>query len=71
MSPALIGVFVGLAFAAVEYVLFGALIGRAERRGETGTGPRVLDVIRKVQLVAFPLIGFVVGPILLEGAGGP
>jgi hypothetical protein len=70
VSPALIGALVGLAFAAVEYILFGALIGRAARRGETGAGPRVLDVVRKVQLVAFPLVGFVVGPILLEGAGG-
>ena len=70
MSPALIGALVGLAFATVEYVLFGALIGRVARRGETGAGPRVLDVVRKVQLVAFPLVGFVVGPILLEGAGG-
>ena len=71
MSPALIGALVGLAFATVEYVLFGALIGRVARRGETGAGPQVLDVVRKVQLVAFPLVGFVFGPILLEGAGGP
>ena len=70
MSPALTGAIVGLAFAVVEYVLFGVLIGRAEKRGETGMGPRMLDVVRKAQLVAFPLVGYVAGPILLDGMGG-
>lgn len=69
MSPALAGGLVGLAFAAVEYFLFGALIARAERRGEEGTGPRVLDLVRKVQLIAFPLIGFLVGPYVAGSAG--
>jgi NADH-quinone oxidoreductase subunit I len=38
MSPALIGGFVGLAFALVEYLIFGALIARAERRREPAPG---------------------------------
>jgi hypothetical protein len=64
LSYALIGTLVGLAFAAVEYFLFGALIERARARGEVGRGPRVLDFVRKAQLVVFPVVGFLVGPML-------
>jgi hypothetical protein len=71
MSTALIGGLVGLAFAMVEYWMFGALIERAERRGERGRGPRLLDLVRKVQLVAFPLAGLVIGSLLAPaGADG-
>ena len=70
VSVALAGALVGLAFAIVEYVLFGALIGRAERRGEAGGGPRLLDIVRKVQLIAFPLVGYLVGPIAVDAFGG-
>ena len=69
MSPALIGALVGLAFAAVEYVLLGALIRRAAERGEVGQGPRILDLVRKVQLVAFPIAGFLLGPVLVGDSG--
>ncbi len=69
MSPALIGGLVGLAFAVVEYFVFGAVIERASRRGEAGQGPRILDLVRKGQLIAFPLIGFLVGPILAKSLG--
>ena len=69
MSPALIGALVGLAFAAAEYFLFGALIERARRRGETGQGPRVLDIVRKAQLILFPVIGFFAGPVLVQMSG--
>jgi hypothetical protein len=69
MSHALIGALVGLAFAVVEYVMFGALIARAARRGETGPGPRILDWVRKGQLIAYPLIGWLVGPLVAGGIG--
>jgi hypothetical protein len=69
MSPSLIGGLVGLAFAVVEYFVFGAVIERAGRRGETGQGPRILDLVRKGQLIAFPLIGFFVGPVLADSFG--
>ncbi len=69
MSPALIGGLVGLAFAAVEYLMFGALIARATRRGEEGRGPRVLDIVRKAQLIVYPVIGLVVGPMLVGNPG--
>ena len=69
MSPALIGALVGLAFAVVEYFMFGALISRAETRGEKGQGPRILDIVRKAQLVLFPVVGFFVGPYLAGVAG--
>ena len=68
MSPALVGGLVGLAFAAVEYALFGALIRRAAGRGEGGQGPRVLDLVRKAQLVLFPVLGYVAGA-MLENSG--
>ena len=69
MSPALIGGLVGLAFAAAEYFLFGALIRRAARRGEEGQGPRILDLVRKAQLVLFPVIGLIVGAMLAKNSG--
>jgi hypothetical protein len=69
MSIALIGALVGLAFAAAEYVLFGALIRRAASRGEAGRGPRVLDVVRKAQLIVFPLAGFLIGTWLESNSG--
>ena len=69
MSWALIGALVGLAFAAVEYFMFGALIRRAARRGETGQGPRILDLLRKAQLIFYPLIGWFVGRLLADGSG--
>jgi hypothetical protein len=64
MSLALIGGLVGLAFAVVEYFVFGALLTRARRNNETGRGPQILDLARKVQLILFPLIGIVVGSVL-------
>ena len=69
MSPALIGGLVGLAFAVVEYFVFGTLIERAIARGEKGPGPKIFDVVRKVQLIAFPVAGFLLGP-LVAGASG-
>ncbi len=69
MSLALIGGLVGLAFAVVEYFIFGALIARAEKRGERGRGPHVLDLARKAQLILFPVIGVIVGSILAGDEG--
>ena len=51
---------VGLAFAVVEYFIFGALIGAPRARRE-GHG-RASSTVRKAQL-AFPLVGFFVGPM--------
>ena len=69
MSVAFAGALVGLAFALVEYVMFGALIRRAADRGEAGQGPRILDAVRKVQLIAFPLIGYFFGPVIVGQSG--
>ena len=52
------------------YGLTGVLIERAMLRGEKGPGPKILDIVRKVQLVAFPLVGFVVGPLVVGQSGG-
>ena len=68
MSLALAGGLVGLAFAIAEYFLFGVLIERAASRGETGRGPRILDLVSKTQLLLFPVAGFIVGS-LLETSG--
>jgi hypothetical protein len=64
MSLALIGALVGLAFAVVEYFLFGALIQRVELTGGSPDSKRVLDIVRKVQLVLFPVAGFIAGSML-------
>ena len=69
MSPALIGGLIGLAFAVVEYFLFGALIERAARRGEKGQGPKILDLVRKGQLLLFPVIGLILGATLAQNSG--
>ena len=64
MSLALIGALVGLAFAVVEYFLFGALIQRVELTGGSPDSKRVLDIVRKVQLVLFPVAGLIAGWML-------
>lgn len=69
MSLALIGGLVGLAFGVVEYFVFGALIARAERHGKGAKGPQLLDLVRKAQLILFPLMGLVVGAILAGDEG--
>ncbi len=68
MSPALIGALVGLAFALVEYPLLGALIQRVELTGGSPDSRRVLDIVRRVQLILFPAAGLVAG-WLLESYG--
>jgi hypothetical protein len=69
MSVAVLGALVGLAFAAIEYLMFGVLIARAHERGETGAGPRALDLVRKIQLALFPVVGYFIGPIVAEAFG--
>ena len=69
MSLNLIGALVGLAFGIADYVLFGALIARAVRRGEAGAGTSALDLARKAQLVLFPLVGWFVGPFAAGWSG--
>jgi hypothetical protein len=64
MSPALIGGLVGLAFAVAEYLFFGMLIDRARRERREGAGPRVFDLVRKAQLLLFPVAGLIVGALL-------
>ena len=64
MTPALIGAVVGLGFAVVEYFLFGALIQRVELTGGSPDSIRVLDIVRKVQLILFPAAGFIAGWML-------
>ena len=64
MSPALIGGLVGLAFALVEYPLLGALIQRVELTGGSPDSKRILDIVRKVQLVLFPVAGLIAGWML-------
>jgi hypothetical protein len=63
MSYSLIGALVGLAFAVVEYFLFGIIINRSAERGESGSGPRILDMIRKAQIIIFPAAGWIVGSL--------
>jgi hypothetical protein len=53
----------------VEYFIFGGLIARALRRDEKGTGPAILDLVRKAQIVLFPVIGYFAGHILLGDSG--
>ena len=69
MSMALIGALVGLAFAVAEYAIFGVLIARAASRGEAGKGPRLLDFVRKAQLILFPLAGYLIGTWLGSDSG--
>ncbi len=63
MSYSLIGALVGLAFAIAEYFMFGIIINRSDSRGEGGSGARILDMIRKAQIVIFPAAGYIVGSL--------
>jgi hypothetical protein len=63
MSYAFIGALVGLAFVVAEYFLFGIMIRRGAKRGEAGRGARILDMIRKAQIVIFPAVGWIVGSV--------
>ena len=69
MSAGFMGGLVGLAFGIADYVLFGMLIDRAVRRGEEGSGTRALDLVRKVQLVLFPLAGWFAAAMFFGNAG--
>ena len=69
MSAGVIGALVGLAFGVVEYFVFGGLIERALRRGEKGPGPAIFDLVRKAQIVLFPVIGYFAGRILFSDGG--
>jgi hypothetical protein len=71
MSFEFIGALVGLAFAVAEYFLFGSLIAKAHREGNIGQGPRVLDLVRKAQLIIFPLIGWFAGSFFSDPTGVP
>ena len=62
MSYALIGALVGLTFAIVEYIMLGKLMQRVAMTGGSPDTNRVLDWLRKSQLVIFPAVGFFVGP---------
>ena len=57
----LVGALVGLAFALVEYVFFGKLMERVEMTGGSADSRRILDWVRKSQLVIFPGAGFLIG----------
>jgi len=65
-----IGGAVGLAFAIADYILFGMVIDRADRRGERSSGMGALDFARKLQLVLFPIVGWFIGPLLYTSFGG-
>jgi hypothetical protein len=69
MSMGLIGALIGLAFAVVEYALFGALLNRSLRRGTKGAGPAILDLVRKAQIILFPIIGYFAGSLLATDNG--
>ncbi len=57
----MIGALVGLAFALIEYVFFGKLMERVEMTGGSADSRRILDWVRKGQLVLFPVVGFFAG----------
>ena len=63
MSYPLIGALVGLAFAVAEYFMFGVIIHRSAERGETSSGPNILDMVRKAQIVIFPVAGWIAGSL--------
>ncbi len=63
MSYPLIGALVGLAFAVAEFFMFGIIVRRSAERGETGRGANILDLIRKTQIVIFPVAGWIAGSV--------
>jgi hypothetical protein len=69
MSPALIGGLIGLAFAIADSFMLGFIRGQAERNGTAVRNLRALDIARTLQLIAFPVIGFLAGPYVIPSAG--
>ena len=56
-----IGAFVGLAFGLAD---FGMLTFVASRPGATDQTRSVLNVVRYVGVVVFPIVGWFVGPLI-------
>jgi hypothetical protein len=69
MSIPLIGALVGLAFAVLEYFVFGTLLRRSLERGAKGAGPAILDLVRKAQIILFPIIGYFAGSLFASQNG--
>jgi len=71
VSPALIGGLAGLALAIVDYFMLGYVKRQMERQGNLDPKrARAVDIARMVQLVAFPIIGFIAGPYVIASFGG-
>ncbi|MFN0263498.1 hypothetical protein ACKTEK_06425 [Tepidamorphus sp. 3E244] len=65
MSYGLIGGLAGLAIGVTDYVIFGSLIRKLNETMGNAAAVRALEIARLAQLIAFPVVGYVIGTMLL------
>jgi len=71
MIPAwFMGLLVGAVFAVLTYIVLGAVINKTRNDGriERGQFAFTLDLIRKIDLVTFPVFGALIGHFAFGGS---
>lgn len=70
IAPWLIGGIVGLVLSAVTFVVLGNVINNQNTEGriERGQPGYVLDLVRKIDLVTFPIAGALIGHFAFGGS---
>ena len=67
LSPAMIGALIGAIFGITGYIALRVLADRVENMRDAEnpkTSARVLRIAALIDLVIFPVAGFIVGPIV-------
>ena len=70
-SPLLIGGLVGLLIGCISYFMLGKIIASVEPkfgRIEKNNVSVILDLVRKIDLLIFPVIGAAVGHFMFGGS---
>ena len=71
MSASVIGALVGLGLALLDYFVFGTVIRNQAGNASDPRKAAILDMLRKAFLVVFPIVGWFLGPLVLQNYGGP
>jgi len=70
ISPWLIGGIIGLIMSAITFLVLGKVINQQENEGriERGQPGYMLDLVRKIDLVTFPIVGALIGHFAFGGS---
>ena len=69
MSPNLIGALMFLALGVFDYFFLGYIHDKQLRAGTDPKRLRALNFMRHLQLILFPIAGFIGGPDIVEKWG--